>query len=277
MLSIIISSYQPDYFSAIEKNIAETIGIPYEIIKIENPGKMGLCKAYNLGAEKAQYDFLLFLHEDVTFETKNWGIKLVKILETPNCGVIGVAGSDYYGYVPTSWWNKGYNKLHFIQADSNSSQKIVNLRANFSQNNTLEKVKALDGVFLACTKKIYLQFPFDENVDGYHGYDLVFSLKIAKHHQNYVSDRILLTHYSKGELNKNWLINILKVREIIGVFQNQKINQKLEKDNFDRLMILLKNLNFDRKESIKIILKYLNPRVIGLKNILKIINQLKYL
>ncbi|HBR11511.1 MAG TPA: hypothetical protein DD740_04740 [Chryseobacterium sp.] len=73
MLSIIISSYQPDYFAALEKNIAETCGIPYEIVKIDNPGVMGICEAYNKGAALAQYENLLFLHEDVEFETKDWG------------------------------------------------------------------------------------------------------------------------------------------------------------------------------------------------------------
>ena len=72
MLSIIISSYQPEFYLALEKNIAESIGIPYEIMKIDNPGIMGICEAYNRGAEKAQYDFLLFLHEDVLFETQDW-------------------------------------------------------------------------------------------------------------------------------------------------------------------------------------------------------------
>ena len=50
MLSIIISSYQPQNFSAIEKNIAETCGILYEIIKVDNKNLMGKCAAYNIGA-----------------------------------------------------------------------------------------------------------------------------------------------------------------------------------------------------------------------------------
>ena len=106
MLSIIISSYQPHYYIALEKNIADTIGIPYEIIKIDNPRIMGICEAYNRGAEKAQYDFLLFLHEDVLFETQDWGKELIELLNLENCGAIGVAGTDYYGYVPYQWANR---------------------------------------------------------------------------------------------------------------------------------------------------------------------------
>ena len=71
MLSIIISSYQPHYYTALEKNIAATCGVEYELIKIDNPGLMGLCQAYNKGAEKAKYEYLLFLHEDVNVLTVN--------------------------------------------------------------------------------------------------------------------------------------------------------------------------------------------------------------
>ena len=50
MISIVISSYQPHFFAALEKNIVETIGVTYEIVQIYNPGTMGICEAYNKGA-----------------------------------------------------------------------------------------------------------------------------------------------------------------------------------------------------------------------------------
>ena len=140
MLSIIISSYQPHYYQALEKNIAETIGIPYEVIKVDNPGKMGICEAYNHGAQKAQYDYLLFLHEDVLFETQNWGKELIELLNLENCGVIGVAGTDYYGYVPYQWANRK-SKIHIIQSNKQKNKKEKILRKNFKKNSTIEKVK----------------------------------------------------------------------------------------------------------------------------------------
>lgn len=79
IISIIISSYQPNYFLALEKNIAETIGIPYEIIKIDNPNTMGICEAYNKGASKAQFENLLFIYEDILFQTKYWGRVIDKL------------------------------------------------------------------------------------------------------------------------------------------------------------------------------------------------------
>ncbi|OBW40658.1 hypothetical protein AB670_03125 [Chryseobacterium sp. MOF25P] len=278
MISIIISSYQHHFFEQISKNISQTIGnkIEYEIVKIWNPGKMGICKAYNSGAEQSKYDNLLFVHEDVLFNDNNWGEKLLHILQLPNCGVVGVAGGDYYSYVPGSWWNSGHKFLHFIQTDNNG-QQFFNNRCNFSNNATEIPVKSLDGVFLACTKKVYNSVKFNENITGFHGYDLIFSLEAAKKYTNFVTDQILINHFSTGSISKEWLHNILKVRAIIGIFSTQKIDINVEIENFYKLIALLKNLEFSRFESFKIILKYLNPQILGLKNTLKIINRTKHL
>ena len=117
MISIIISSYQDKFYSALEKNIAETIGIPYEIIKIVNPNLMGICEAYNKGASMAKYNYLLFLHEDVIFHTKEWGQKLVSHLEKENVGVIGIAGSNYVPRFPIGWHvpDDKYNFLYLCK------------------------------------------------------------------------------------------------------------------------------------------------------------------
>ena len=123
MLSIIISSYQESLYSALEKNIAQTIGISYEIIKIYNPNKMGICEAYNIGASKAKYDFLLFIHEDILFHTKNWGELLINHLNKENTGVIGIAGSNYVPRTPSSWSVSG-NKYNF--GNVNTKENIIN-------------------------------------------------------------------------------------------------------------------------------------------------------
>ena len=276
MLSIIISSYQPEFYLALEKNIAETIGIPYEVIKVDNPGKMGICEAYNHGAQKAQYDYLLFMHEDVLFETQNWGKELIELLNLENCGVIGVAGTDYYGYVPYQWANRK-SKIHIIQSNKQKNKKEKILRKNFKKNSTIEKVKALDGVFLACHKNTYLEFPFDSNLNGYHGYDLLFSLKISKNRQNYISDKITIIHYSEGTLSKEWLQSILLTRKIIGKHPNQKFEKEIEKENFGKLIMYLDKFKFTNFEKITVIFKYLNPFVLGFLNSIKILNKLRYI
>lgn len=273
MLSIIVSSYQPHFFSDLKSNIAETCGIPYEIIKIHNPGTMGICQSYNLGAKQAKFSNLLFIHEDILFVNKGWGEKLVETLQIPDCGIVGVAGGNYYSYIPATWSNKGYNSVNFIQVVS----QIEQYHSNFGKKSERKKVKGIDGVLLACKKNIFDEFKFNEDIRGYHGYDLIFSLSVAKKYTNYITNEILIKHFSSGNFSKEWFENILKVREIIGTFQDQKTDQKVERENFYKFIFYLKNFNYSQKDSFKIAIKYINLKKFGVINSLKMIYQLKHL
>lgn len=270
MLSIIISSYQTHYFSALETNIARTCGVPYEIIKIENPGLMSICEAYNMGAGKANYENLLFLHEDVLFLEENWGTRLIEILELPECGIVGFAGGFYYSHVPSSWWNSHQKYLHFIQSDNRGNDHFNN-RAGFQEQQSLMPAKGLDGVFLACKKKVYEDVRFNENLRGYHGYDLIFSLSAAKRYKNYVTDQILIQHFSNGSLSKEWFDSILKVKRIVGNFPHQKVHRDVEMENYYKLIFSLKKFGYSKKEALLVALKYLDPRIHGFPNTLKML------
>lgn len=104
MVTIIISSYQPHYLETLKTNLEQTIGVPYELIAIENKGIMGICSAYNLGASKAKFPYLCFIHEDISFKTQNWSHPLIERFETNDkTGLIGVAGGKYKSLSPSIW------------------------------------------------------------------------------------------------------------------------------------------------------------------------------
>ena len=212
MISIIISSYQPEYFAALENNIAETVGVPYEIIKIDNPGVMGICKAYNTGAQHAKYDNLIFIHEDVLFHTQNWGERLISHLKDPETGIVGVAGSDYVPAAPSGWFVKGHSFIHLIQNDKSRCQP------NFIDATTQKRhrVYALDGVFLAMEKSKFDDLRFDEEIGGFHAYDLDISLRFAKKYKNYVIGDILIEHFSEGRPDKDFTEANIWVRKNCG-------------------------------------------------------------
>ncbi|MDH6251925.1 hypothetical protein M2347_001652 [Chryseobacterium sp. H1D6B] len=229
MISIIISSYIPEYFNALEDNISQSIGVPYEIIRIHNPGLMGICTAYNQGAEKAKYDNLLFIHEDILFRTENWGAKLIIHLNKPDSGVIGIAGSSYIPSAPSSWTvSEKYNFVNILQGnkENKDSFHIGSTKKN------MNKVFAVDGVFLAVTKKKYINYKFNEELKGFHGYDLDFSLRISKNLQNYVVDDILIEHFSKGNLDKIWFDTNMKIRENLGSDFQKTDDPETEKKAF---------------------------------------------
>jgi hypothetical protein len=104
MISIIICSIDPCRLDQLNRNIEQTIGVPYELIPIDNSSnRYGLCQAYNLGAARAAYPILCFMHEDIAFETADWGLSVIRHLEDPSVGLIGVAGGDGRALVPCSW------------------------------------------------------------------------------------------------------------------------------------------------------------------------------
>ncbi|WP_278351572.1 glycosyltransferase [Chryseobacterium gleum] len=231
MLSIIISSYQQQYYHQLVKNISETIGTDfrYEIIQIWNPNMMSITKAYNLGASKAQFENLLFLHEDLIFHTKDWGAKLIKHFSIPNVGILGLAGSNYVPAAPCSWTvTEKYNFINILQGNKNNQEVIL---LNTTQAN-INPVFAVDGVFLAIKKEIYNLFKFNEDIAGFHGYDLDFSLRVSKKRQNFIIDNILIEHFSKGNPDKKWFDTNVLIKQKLGADFHKKKDRDTEKKIF---------------------------------------------
>lgn len=239
MISIIISSYQPVFFNLLIENISETCGVEFEIIKVDNPGKMTICNAYNLGAEKAKYEYLLFCHEDILFRTKNWGKNIIHHLQQDNSGVIGVAGGNYVPSAPCGW-NVDfaeYKHLHIIQNNkSGSFPKHIN---TFTDNTEQVICYGIDGVLLGVSKKIFDEFRFNETINGFHGYDLDFSLRVSKKYSNYVVADILIEHFSEGKTDKTWFENNLLIRKKLGSNFQKKVNPIVEEYAFINFLSLL--------------------------------------
>lgn len=51
------------------------------MIQIWNPGIYSINEAYEMGLQKASFENLLFIHEDLEFLSRNWGVELMKSLE----------------------------------------------------------------------------------------------------------------------------------------------------------------------------------------------------
>ena len=270
MLSIIISSYQPHYYIALEKNIADTIGIPYEIIKIDNPGIMGICEAYNRGAEKAQYDFLLFLHEDVLFETKDWGLILIQLLSKKSIGCVGLAGGDYVSTYPLPWWqNKERRFFHLNQISTNEEKKINRLTEH-------KNVIFLDGVFIACRRNIFLETRFSDYLQGFHGYDMDFSWRASQTHQNIVSHEITLTHFSAGHPNIEWFKSLILIWEQSKIAPKSTTTAQLDFD-IKNFRILCRNFKISPTKQIYYLWKFYKFRYRNLMKIFSVMFRIAFL
>lgn len=263
MLSIIISSYQPEYYNALEKNIAETCGLEYEIIKIDNPGKMGICEAYTRGAELAKYSYFLFLHEDVLFDTIHWGEKLIALLRQEHIGCVGLAGSSYVPNVPHKWWkNTGY-AVDNVMLFQDGVAKV-----SFNPSHKLYKSYSVDGVFIACRRDVYREFLFNPKLTAYHGYDLDFSLRVSTKFQNYITQDITLLHYSGGNADKEWFKSILEARKNYKLPAEQKTDYAVETTQYKFFGEYVYKFCHSKTMAIKLLFKYFSFQKLGVKNIL---------
>ena len=275
MLSIIVSSYQEEYFYQFTNSVKETIGddFEYEIIQQWNPGTMGICEAYNKGAEKAQFENLLFVHEDVVFETENWGSILLRYLRIDNVGCIALAGANYIPNSPTPWWViKGYGNSHLSHYN-----KKTNKRYNYTflgDEKGLLETKLIDGVFIACQKKVWEQIKFNEDLKGFHGYDINFSLSVSQHYQNYILNTITLVHFSHGNLTKEWLENVIKAYKFLNPI-NQENNRETELICFNYFADQLRYLNFSSQDKMNYLNKFISYKHLGLVNWIKAKRKIK--
>ncbi|RZK10986.1 MAG: hypothetical protein EOO46_08480 [Flavobacterium sp.] len=210
MLSIIVSSYNQNNFCQFEESVSKTIGeIPYEIVKIDNPGIMGICEAYNLGVSRAKYEYLCFSHDDVAMVTPGWGNKLVEIFKTnPSVGIVGIAGSSYRSLAPSGWYAKDSKRFEYINLlqDYRYQSHPPEHKVNNPKNERLAKVICVDGVWFCTKKSVVNEFPFDEiTFKKYHCYDLDFSLSVHHKYEAVVTFDILLRHFSEGNYwSKEW-------------------------------------------------------------------------
>ncbi|RYZ29581.1 MAG: glycosyltransferase [Chitinophagaceae bacterium] len=215
MVSVIICSYRPDYFEKLSKNIEQTIGIDFEIVKVDNRiRKVGICKAYNEGASLAKHEFLCFVHEDVIFKTKNWGKALVqKFKDEPSIGLVGIAGSKYKSLAPgLGWYNNHHelDRLHLIQHSKHSLEVVYENRIS----KEYDDVVCVDGVFLFTTNRVWHSNKFDEKTfKNFHCYDLDFSLNVHQQYKVLVTNQILLEHFSLGNTDHVWLAESLKLSQ----------------------------------------------------------------
>ncbi|MDN3657158.1 glycosyltransferase [Ferruginibacter paludis] len=209
MISVIICSINKILAGQVQKNIAETIGVVWEPVIIDNiTNPQSLTYVYNLGAAKASYDILCFVHEDLIFKTQNWGLKLIDHFKNdPQLGLVGIAGSKYKSNVP-SGWATGIAEIdccNITHLDRKGNQQQMYF--NPVPGSLIQEVVVLDGVLLCCPKKVWEEVKFDDILlKGFHLYDLDFSLRVAEKYKVVVSFEIDMIHLTEGgNFSDKWL------------------------------------------------------------------------
>ncbi|MBC7913726.1 MAG: hypothetical protein H7Y07_06345 [Pyrinomonadaceae bacterium] len=211
MISIIICSKSPSLFKAVSGSITTTIGVPFEIIGVDNSdGKYSICKAYNIGAAKAKYDILCFAHEDILFVTQNWGINVSRHLEDKSVGLIGILGGGPILMMPSV---NSMIEANCVFVDVNTGVKThYHETVNPSNNSLIKETTGVDGTLMITRRDVYNEFQFDDvTLTDFHGYDIDYSIQVKSKYKVCVVFDILLEHYFKGGANKAYAIEVLKL------------------------------------------------------------------
>lgn len=212
MISVIICSVDAQAAENLRQNIAETIGVPHEVLVFDNRATAcGIGKVYNLCARDARYELLCFAHEDIRFDTPDWGPVLAGKLREEDCGVIGFAGSVARTSAPSGWRiNRQYTRLHYIQHQRDGKHpKIYN-----PQGERFSQVITLDGLCLSVRKAVWEEVRFDERTfPGFHAYDMDFTTAVALKYRNYVCNEVFAEHFSSGAYTPAWIESMQTYRE----------------------------------------------------------------
>jgi hypothetical protein len=233
MISIIIGSVKPELSQALRENIDKTIDVPYELLIHDNrPTHWGLCKLYNHCARQSKGDILCFLHEDIHFHTQNWGHILTDFYAgNSQAGVVGFAGATLKTKTVSGWGTlREVERRNLLQSSHRNHPKrtVVNPHGeDFAQ------VLTLDGLALIVPKRVWEQYPFDEILfDGFHQYDIDFSLQVSRTYNNYVCYTIDVEHFSEGTFDHRWYQSALVL--------HQKWEQKIPQTIFPCTKSLVK-------------------------------------
>ena len=129
-----------------------------EVIEIINNGE-SLTKAYNRGLKEAKNDIVVFCHDDIKIETKQWGKKLIKLFDKhPDYGIIGVAGTKSLSETGR-WWDDRSAMFGRVKHTNDGKSWLSSYSNDLGEN--IEETIVVDGVWFAVNKN-NLKKDFDE-------------------------------------------------------------------------------------------------------------------
>ena len=207
-IHVVYSSHLSDEENITFSNhIAETIGVEHYIHCYPNFNEYSLSEVYNL-ALKEYYDdiiedndsIFIFCHNDIIFDNKDWGKKLLYKFNNYSYDIIGVAGSTF---MPNNgmWWHDRSKMVGIVNHEqvgkkwaSEYSNKFIGIKSTI----------IVDGVFMAVNPDT-IENRFDESYKGFHFYDIAFCFPNYLDGCNIgVVTDLRITHKSVGETNKEW-------------------------------------------------------------------------
>jgi Glycosyltransferase like family len=221
-ISIVVCSSDDGQFSAMAASYARALADwPHEIVRIADA--TSLAEGYNRGAARAAGEIVAFTHDDVEILPPDFGHRLARRLG--ECDLLGVAGATRA--TGPAWPFAGWPFLHgaVIYPDGGAYRVGV-----YSRRVPLASgIRVMDGVFIALRREIAVRIGWDaETCDGFHGYDVDFTLRAAQSGLRLaVASDLGLVHRSYGSFDDRWEAAARKL-----VARHPELNGERSRDTF---------------------------------------------
>jgi hypothetical protein len=234
-----------------------------QIIEIINNGDKSLTECYNQIINESVNDLIVFTHDDIIINSKQFGHKLLKLFSNnPQYGIIGIAGSTYMPESGRWWENK--KRMYGRVSHSNEGKTWLSAYSPSLESDIIETV-VVDGVFFAIDKT-KIKKTFNEEFKGFHFYDVSFCF------ENYlagvkvgVTTIIDLTHKSIGMTNDQWESNRVQFVDTFKSNLPVKLEKVITKNEYIHLLITSISFNDDSVKS-NAIFSLIN-KLVELKNV----------
>ena len=183
--------------------LKKTSGVPNpEVVPVSNNNEYSLTEVYNKIINESKNDIVVLCHDDIYFDSKNWGQKILNHFKrNSDYGILGLAGTTS---MPKSakWW-EDFSKMKGIVNHEHDGKKWES-KYSTSKGNVLDKVILVDGLFIVVNKKNIKQ-SFNEEIGGFHFYDVDFSFRnFIEGVKIGVMYDVRVTHKSIGQTNYQW-------------------------------------------------------------------------
>ena len=207
------------------------------VIEKVNNGEKSLSQVYNEIISESDTDIIVLCHDDILFDTNGWYSKILKHFEKSDFGILGVAGTTF---MPESgmWWEQKGRMVGIVNHEHEG--KKWESKYSDSLGNGIKETVIVDGLFIVIDKT-KIKHTFDENVPGFHLYDVNFCFK------NFIDGvkvgvitNVRITHKSIGMVNQQWDEN----RKIFAEKYKDHLPAKVKYKFEDKLKVLISSLFF---------------------------------
>ena len=137
----------------LQEYFKKTCGVKnVQVIEKVNPNGQSLTDVYNEILNESENDIVVLCHDDIYFDNKSWGYKILEHFKKTDYGILGVAGSTI---LPKSgmWW-EDRRKMVGIVNHEHEGKKWESKYSN-DLGNKIHQTVLIDGLFMVIKVFIY--------------------------------------------------------------------------------------------------------------------------